>query len=977
MRRLSPKDGQLETSSTLRKKELSELFPQRFLRSCSRLLCSRLYKKCTARVGLCRIIPLIIVVIVFVEGCNVFSPKPLSLLCTVKVNDTSEQTFDVELVLKDAPKGVIRLRTYLYKKDTRIVKFAASDHSGIEIRVQHLEAEESPGNRRTYLVKAINNPREGQVTVCYTVQVGTNYARHGMQPFGTHGYMCDRFALVSGKNLFLLPENPIGSMQVRFVLPDNWQASVPWQKSGDSYVPVISPEYLREELVNTTLAFGLLEHRMRRIGETQVHVYLYKDWKQATKKHIYRNAFSNYAMVQEIFGGDGKGKYNFNFVPKTDDGLAIISPSWSSSQGNDMAPATQERWLFSTEKLIKRWIKYPPFRMMYSSSDDYWLVDGIGRYYAIRVGGQLGWLDEDLYLKSERRKLLPNLADVKMYHPRSHPIKNTTDPKDNDVRELYRNDGWQLRKKRRAIAPSIVYYLDDGIHRNTHGKHRLIDVLRYQYKKRVGLDLLTDVAAVAGKNTSEFIASYLHNLKEITTKFDVVNRRPEVPRFRRAEIKPENTDTLRIVFTGRTRGFLEHCGCKSNQHGGIARRATVISAIRNQFPDILVADIGNSFAYDPSKYRLSSLDVRELDVYLQSMDSIGYDLAVISHHELYYGYEFFRTRTSSVSFPFVCANVLKDGVPISKPYVSVSIGSFQVAFLGIFQHPVSMIKEVSYVFQDRTADLSYLDPIVAIEKYLPELRANNDLVFVVGNLETGLIRDRVVPLTAIDGVISIQPRNTHLSETPLGLTLYGALLSGFQGNTLVVFERTQLYGINMMELWIDKREGIVGGSLKSLPLGDDVDDDIHIRDRLDDLYRSVIRVDIEPLMGWNQRFSDAEFVGVRECRTCHQTQYAQWKTTSHATAFNTLLDARRHFQPNCVQCHVTGLGDNSGYKLGALKSPMLHVQCEMCHGPGGNHIRNPMNAKMIRKPSTQICTTCHDKDHSDFNLSTYYPRVTH
>ena len=64
-------------------------------------------------------------------------------------------------------------------------------------------------------------------------------------------------------------------------------------------------------------------------------------------------------------------------------------------------------------------------------------------------------------------------------------------------------------------------------------------------------------------------------------------------------------------------------------------------------------------------------------------------------------------------------------------------------------------------------------------------------------------------------------------------------------------------------------------------------------------------------------------------------------------------------------------------QFGNVRHPLINVQCEMCHGPGSQHVTNPIAGKMIRTPSKQLCTTCHDQEHSDFVMEEYYPKVKH
>jgi hypothetical protein len=94
-------------------------------------------------------------------------------------------------------------------------------------------------------------------------------------------------------------------------------------------------------------------------------------------------------------------------------------------------------------------------------------------------------------------------------------------------------------------------------------------------------------------------------------------------------------------------------------------------------------------------------------------------------------------------------------------------------------------------------------------------------------------------------------------------------------------------------------------------------------------------------------------------------EFDQWKTTRHATAYKTLLDVHRHYQPRCIVCHVVGFRTAHGYKLGDPEEPLANVQCEVCHGPGGAHVAAPAAARMERMPPESTCLECHNPQHSD------------
>ena len=80
---------------------------------------------------------------------------------------------------------------------------------------------------------------------------------------------------------------------------------------------------------------------------------------------------------------------------------------------------------------------------------------------------------------------------------------------------------------------------------------------------------------------------------------------------------------------------------------------------------------------------------------------------------------------------------------------------------------------------------------------------------------------------------------------------------------------------------------------------------------------------------------DQTYIGVKKCAACHFDQFLDWKTTKHAKAFD-ILPAKYKTNADCLNCHTTGHGTDSGYK-GKDTPDLVGASCESCHGPGSKH----------------------------------------
>ncbi|HKQ98913.1 MAG TPA: multiheme c-type cytochrome, partial [Candidatus Polarisedimenticolia bacterium] len=131
-----------------------------------------------------------------------------------------------------------------------------------------------------------------------------------------------------------------------------------------------------------------------------------------------------------------------------------------------------------------------------------------------------------------------------------------------------------------------------------------------------------------------------------------------------------------------------------------------------------------------------------------------------------------------------------------------------------------------------------------------------------------------------------------------------------------------------------------------------------------------------------------EYVGADACRDCHRKEYDQWRTTPHASAFTRLINQQRGGDPSCQPCHTTGFGQRRGFGDDMQQVAMTNVQCEVCHGPGDDHVKAPANLKKetIYGITDQcsfciiqgVCATCHDtRNDPDFDIEKALPKVKH
>lgn len=147
-----------------------------------------------------------------------------------------------------------------------------------------------------------------------------------------------------------------------------------------------------------------------------------------------------------------------------------------------------------------------------------------------------------------------------------------------------------------------------------------------------------------------------------------------------------------------------------------------------------------------------------------------------------------------------------------------------------------------------------------------------------------------------------------------------------------------------------------------------------------------------------------QYVGADKCKSCHEaktkgSQYSTWKGMKHAHAWEALAsdEAKRiakekgiadpQTDPACMKCHQTAFGEPAA-SIAAGFDPRAGVQCESCHGPGGQHIKARLaaedeeeeeeaglteipDAEIVKVPPEETCKKCHNEESPSYKPFCY------
>lgn len=136
------------------------------------------------------------------------------------------------------------------------------------------------------------------------------------------------------------------------------------------------------------------------------------------------------------------------------------------------------------------------------------------------------------------------------------------------------------------------------------------------------------------------------------------------------------------------------------------------------------------------------------------------------------------------------------------------------------------------------------------------------------------------------------------------------------------------------------------------------------------------RVDQAELLKLWPRTKTGKYAGSAACLSCHGSAYSVWHGSAHSRAYRDLLNQGHGQDPDCVNCHVTGLGSLQGFRSVRQTPRLARVSCESCHGPGAAHAANPRWVKLSSRQ--KVCVSCHTLENSpNFNYETYWLKIKH
>ncbi len=434
------------------------------------------------------------------------------------------------------------------------------------------------------------------------------------------------------------------------------------------------------------------------------------------------------------------------------------------------------------------------------------------------------------------------------------------------------------------------------------------------------------------------------------------------------------TGKVVVHFTSCLSGNLEPCGCDPHERGGIARRLAFLAEARASDASHLVLDAGDFLGvpeirgfdppgppggFSPNKRRFVEM---KMDAVMNAFVSAGCDAICPGEGDFSLGQAFLRKWSRKL--PFVSANIAwaNSGNLVFKPYAVKVVGRGR--FLGMPYGGVRVgifgLTQESARFDGLPEDVNRIAalPIVpAAAEVSRELSGREGCTLLICIFHGGrnAALDLLSQVKGIDVLIAAHEWETRHDRTPST----GTLIAGIPPKGVSVGE---------VVLTLSPSKTPAEKALRAVQLDMPVPRNgpgaAVLKEYTDALRAADLAPDaLSP--------ASAAFAGSGACSRCHEAEHSQWSGTPHSRALAALAEAGHDHDPECLQCHTTGYGFRTGFSTRTATPGLGGVGCEVCHGPGGSHVKEkeeaeaagafkpPVRAERRKGPQFTICTACH------------------
>ncbi len=442
-----------------------------------------------------------------------------------------------------------------------------------------------------------------------------------------------------------------------------------------------------------------------------------------------------------------------------------------------------------------------------------------------------------------------------------------------------------------------------------------------------------------------------------------------------------------IYVSGQQHGYIEPCGCTGleNQKGGLVRRDTLLTQLRERGWNLVPVDVGNQVRREVSRQPAIKFATT-----VDAFETMGYQAATLGVDDLRLSsIELIQKAGSDELNPgiFVSANVTVIAPDFFPTHRIVESGGRRIGITGVLG--------AEYKDSLQISDVEISEPGESLAPVIKELRSENcDYIVLLAHASLDESKAIAQAVPGIDLVVTAGGYGEP--------TLHPEKIEGSDAIMVQVGTKGMYGGI--VGLFDDEQQPV---RYQKIAISSQFEDSPRMLEAFAEYQQQLKSLGLEKLgVTPLSHPTGRKFVGSEVCGDCHTSAFETWEGTPHVHATESIIAPNndrggiaRHHDPECISCHVTGWNDQKYYPyitgfLSPEETPhMMGSGCENCHGPGKDHVDAEygdvevdndtllkLRAQMVLKleHAEQHCLTCHDLDNSpNFNFEDYWEQVKH
>ena len=446
-----------------------------------------------------------------------------------------------------------------------------------------------------------------------------------------------------------------------------------------------------------------------------------------------------------------------------------------------------------------------------------------------------------------------------------------------------------------------------------------------------------------------------------------------------------------LFITGQQHGYIEPCGCTGleNQKGGLNRRDTLLQQLSRRGWDIVPMDVGN---FERRAGRQAEI---KFQTTVEALKDMGYRAATLGVDDLKLSSTHLLSLTATegkTETPFISSNayiLVDEYMPKSK---IIEAGGRKIGITAVLGDSYRAALSAN-------SDVITSDAAASLKAVVAELKkANCDYLILLAHATFKESQQLAVDVPGFDLVATSGdfPEPFYQLEDIPGSSARIAQV-GAKG----------MYTV-LIGLYPESDQPV---RYQRVALSSQFADSPRMLERFANYQKQLESLGFEGLgLRASTPPEGRKFVGSETCGNCHTKAFEVWKASEHFTATESLVHPPndrsmipRHFDPECLSCHVTGWNAKSYFPYASgytslKETPMLTGSgCENCHGPGSKHVAAEngevdVDDELLKELRAQMrlplaeaknrCLDCHDQDNSpEFQhegaFEAYWEQIAH